>query len=104
MASQRRRRLQREARISPAQRGGDRHPQAEGRDRRSRRFGGRSRLTLRGRLRAAPFFFITKGVSAMTTYTVYFRTDAQRASVDIEAKTPKQALTLARKLDPRHEL
>jgi hypothetical protein len=40
----------------------------------------------------------------MTTYTVYFRTDAQRASVDIEAKTPKQALARARKIDAPREL
>jgi hypothetical protein len=40
----------------------------------------------------------------MKTYTVYFRTEAQRASHDIEADTPEEALALARKLDPRHEL
>ena len=40
----------------------------------------------------------------MTTYTVYFCTDAQCASVDIEAKTPKQALARARKIDARREL
>jgi hypothetical protein len=37
----------------------------------------------------------------MTTYTVYFRTDAQFASDDIEADTPEQALALARELSPR---
>jgi hypothetical protein len=40
----------------------------------------------------------------MTTYTVHFRTDAGRASHDIEADTPEEALALACKLDPRQEL
>jgi hypothetical protein len=40
----------------------------------------------------------------MTTYTVYFRTDAQFASHDIEADTPQQALALARELDAAREL
>ena len=40
----------------------------------------------------------------MTTYTVYFRTDAQRASHDIEADTPEQALALAREIDAPREL
>jgi len=36
----------------------------------------------------------------MTTYTIYFRTDAERASQDIEAVTPQQALALARNTEP----
>ena len=40
----------------------------------------------------------------MTTYTVYFRTDAQFASHDTEADTPEQALALARELDAPREL
>ena len=40
----------------------------------------------------------------MTTYTVYFRTDAESASHDIEADTPEQALALARELDAPGEL
>ncbi len=34
----------------------------------------------------------------MKTYTAHFRTEAEQASHEIEAKTPKQALRLARKL------
>jgi hypothetical protein len=34
----------------------------------------------------------------MNTYTVYFRSDAEYASHDIEAKTPQRALSLAQKL------
>jgi hypothetical protein len=34
----------------------------------------------------------------MTTYTAYFRTDAEFAYYDFEAETPEQALALARKL------
>jgi len=40
----------------------------------------------------------------MTTYDVYFRSDAQRASVDIEADSPEQALALAREIDAPREL
>jgi len=36
----------------------------------------------------------------MTTYTVYFRSDAERASHDIEAATPHEALALARNTEP----
>ena len=35
----------------------------------------------------------------MTTYTAYFRTDAEFAYYDFEADTPEQALALAVKLD-----
>lgn len=34
----------------------------------------------------------------MTTYTAYFRTDAQYATEEIKAKTPAQALRKARRL------
>ncbi len=34
----------------------------------------------------------------MTTYTAYFRTDADFATHDIEADTPEQALAIARQL------
>jgi hypothetical protein len=40
----------------------------------------------------------------MTTYTVYFRTDAESASHDIMADTPEQALALAHELDAPGEL
>jgi hypothetical protein len=41
----------------------------------------------------------------MTTYTAYFRTDAEFATCEINATTPEQALTLARQFydnDPLH--
>jgi len=34
----------------------------------------------------------------MKTYTIYFRSDADHASHDVEAKTPQAALALAQKL------
>jgi hypothetical protein len=37
-------------------------------------------------------------ISAMTTYTVHFRTDAESATHDVEADTPDQALAQARQL------
>jgi hypothetical protein len=40
----------------------------------------------------------------MTTYTVYFRTDAESASRDIKADTPEQALVFAQQMDAPGEL
>jgi hypothetical protein len=42
-------------------------------------------------------------MSAVTTYTAYFRTDADWASKTIKAKTPKQALAKARAFYDRHD-
>jgi len=38
----------------------------------------------------------------MTTYTAYFRTDAEYATYEFKARTPKQALALARQLYDDH--
>jgi hypothetical protein len=45
-----------------------------------------------------------KGISAMTTYSVYFRTDRNYAFHDIEADTPEQALARARQLRDSGEI
>jgi hypothetical protein len=41
---------------------------------------------------------MSKTAKAITTYTVYFRSDAETASHDLEAKTPQQALAQEKKL------